>query len=587
MRHFSDQCLDMARSILSHHIGFIQEDGTLQPASGEAPRDDDSGRVALALGEFYRATHSAEHEGRDLVDLVARTVTAQTFINSSGSGIEHAGLALLAFGPALDRNVVWERLVDETRHNLTEFCRSRKFETGYDYVLSVARSIVRYSLDLCKKDETGKIIDAFLKHIDDQSSSGFFDTSSPEGLAGRYELEGMEAFVFLRQALQMHAQPELRERKLPSLRTYVEKYLRLVPDLVRQDGLGWTFGRRTGAYGQMTLISLVLQALNDGWVPSEKAATYYDCLKRLFRYFFSTYCDNEHGCLVVRDDERDTDAEVSSHVANFDAVRLLSQWSRLSKGLSIGDQLPTVQTKARGRYILFNKNSQREHGLFVYDDPESGLNIQLPLISSGGEAFSGSLAFPHCPGLFDFPVGGSLPIMLPELSFGERRVIPSFYGKSCVAGLSAPGRFYFKYQQPDLIDHTEKIVPGLGSCRVEWVFEKSQLRCVFAFKVNQAVQLDSMRYVLAIAAPHHTLHSAESIVQGPDGLGAAILKDDFQATWADPVVVSQDPQYRTYTGKVHYLQILERTHPLQMHPGKEYCLELEFHPDISTIEHHH
>lgn len=586
MRDFSDQCLDMARSVLSHHIGFIQEDGTLQPAQGEAARDDDSGHVAFALGEFYRATHSPEHEGHDLVDAVARTITAQTFLDQGGSGIEHAGLALLAFGPALDRNAVWERLVDETRERLTEFSRSRKPEAGYSHIFSVARSIVRYSLDLSKKDDTGKIIDAFLQKVEGSSSAGFFDTSTSSERPGLYELEGLEAFVFLRQALQMHAQSSLRERKLPSLRTYVEKYLRLIPDLMRRDGLGWTFGRQTGVYGQMTLISLMLQALSDGWAAADKVPAYYDCLRRLFHYFFATYCDNEHGCLVIRDAERDSEPALRSHLTNFDAVRFLSQWARLSRNLNIGEQAAPATPRTRGRYVSFNKNNQREHGVFLYQDAQSGLNIQLPLVSCAGEAFSGSLAFPHCPGIFDWPVAAYIPVMLPELTFGEHRIVPSFYGKSCVAGLDGPGRFYFRYQQPELIDHKENIIPGLGSCRVEWTFKGGQLHCLFAFKAKQAVQLDSMRYVLPVAAPHHQLHSVESLTQGEEGLGAAVLKDDFQATWADPQVVSEDPDYRTYTGKIHYLQTLERPHPLKMQPGKEYCLELEFHPDITLIKDH-
>jgi hypothetical protein len=35
----------------------------------------------------------------------------------------------------------------------------------------------------------------------------------------------------------------LRDRKLPSLRTIAEKYLRLLPDIVRTDGQGWIIGR--------------------------------------------------------------------------------------------------------------------------------------------------------------------------------------------------------------------------------------------------------------------------------------------------------------------------------------------------------
>ena len=69
------------------------------------------------------------------------------------------------------------------------------------------------------------------------------------------------SFVFIRQALQLHANLHLRERKLPSLRTHAEKYLKLIPDLARQDGTAFAYGRSIGAYGQMHCISLALQAL--------------------------------------------------------------------------------------------------------------------------------------------------------------------------------------------------------------------------------------------------------------------------------------------------------------------------------------
>ncbi len=586
MRHFSDQCLDMACSILGHHIGFLRDDGTLEPALGEHTRADEPGHVAFAIGEFCRAAHVLELEGCDLVDSAARVITLQAFSDEDAAGVGHALLGLLTFGPSLDRNPVWERLVDETRKRLTEYCRSRKAHNGYEHVYAVARSVARFSLDLSKKDDTGKLIDTFLETIAQGSSGGFFDTAD-YGKSGLYELEGVQAFVFLRQVLQLHVQSGLRERKLPSLRTFVDRYLRIIPDLVRSDGLGWTFGRNTGIYGQMTLISLLLQALSDGWIAPDKVSTYYDCLKRLFRYFFTTYWDAEHGRLVVRDDERDIDVQITSRLANFDAVRSLSQWARLAHNLPVSAQLPLPsQAKIRGRYVVFNKNNQGEQGVFLYQDIQSGLSVQLPLLSGAGSGTCGPQAFPHCPGLFDWPVSHYEPILLPELQFGPHRVVPSFYGKSCVAGLNGPGCFYFRYQQPDLIDYEEKIVPGLGSCKVDWTFEGGHIRCVFSFSVKQPVQLDGMRYVLAVAAPHSLLHNPASLTQGPEGLGVTVIKDDFQAEWAQPRIVTDDPEYRTYTGKIHYLQVLERKHPLQMRPGREYRLELELRPDIRTIEEH-
>ena len=79
MHSFSEQCLDMARSMLAHNLESIQADGTILPANGEQARPDEPGHVAFALGEFYRATGETTLKGHDIVDLAARCITAQMF----------------------------------------------------------------------------------------------------------------------------------------------------------------------------------------------------------------------------------------------------------------------------------------------------------------------------------------------------------------------------------------------------------------------------------------------------------------------------------------------------------------------------
>ena len=52
MHNFSDQCLDLARSLLSNNLQHINEDGSVTPAPGEEARVDEPGHAALAIGEF-------------------------------------------------------------------------------------------------------------------------------------------------------------------------------------------------------------------------------------------------------------------------------------------------------------------------------------------------------------------------------------------------------------------------------------------------------------------------------------------------------------------------------------------------------
>lgn len=585
MENFADQCLDLARSILGHNIDAINEDGTITPIAGEENRSDEPGHAALAIGEFYRATQETELQDKDIVDLAARCITAQAFDESqTENGLAYGALGLLSFGPSKERNIVWERLMEPTQENLDKRLLARSDYSNHFQAFNIAKAVTRFSMGLSKKDETGKLIDRFIERINETSSAGYCD-DNPEGLGGCFDIYGVLSFIFIRQALQLHANIHLRDRKLPSLRTHAEKYLKMLPDVVRHDGLGWIYGRGAGPYGQMHLISLILQGMRDGWIDDAKKPLYMDILRRVFHYFFATYVNQEHGYLIIRDDERDTFYGHTTRMANFDAARYLCQWSRLAK--SIGGSMAEAQgaaSKTTGRYVVYDKGNKKEQGLFIYRDKESGLHVQIPLASSGKERTSDSLAFPHCPGIFDWPVNKYLPIMLPELTFGEHTIIPAFYGKNVTARLVRPGVFEFSYAQPELINTQEAFVNGLGSSKVKWVFNKNKITAEFAFSVKNQVQMDSMRFMLAISAPHSAHRIGTSFKLGAESHRCAIVKDDFQASWQDLETVSADPSYKTYTGKIHYLQTLSRKHPLIMRPGQQYRLQVTFEPDIALAD---
>ena len=101
--------------------------------------------------------------------------------------------------------------------------------------------------------------------------------------------------------------------------------------------------------------------------------------------------------------------------------------------------------------------------------------------------------------------------------------------------------------------------------------------------VKQQVTLDKFRYCLAIAAPHSKYHVTGALSLGPQGHRCSVAKDDFQATWRETEVVSADPVYRTNFGKLHYVQMFVRDHPLIMRPGQAYRLAVSFDPDITLV----
>ncbi|MDP4693106.1 MAG: hypothetical protein NWS00_01035, partial [Opitutales bacterium] len=90
--------------------------------------------------------------------------------------------------------------------------------------------------------------------------------------------------------------------------------------------------------------------------------------------------------------------------------------------------------------------------------------------------------------------------------------------------------------------------------------------------------------VLAIAAPHSQYRVATAFTLGEGGHRTEVIKDDFSAEWKELEVVTDNPDYRTYYGNMHYLQILERDHPLIMRPGTQYRLSLSFEPDIAFAD---
>jgi hypothetical protein len=591
MLSFSEQCLDLARSILFYNIDAIGEQGLVRPVEGEGNRDEEPGHIILALGEYYRLTGETQFRSidrkhtYDLVNLAARCLTAQTFTSEDNeNGLAYAALGLLSFGASKERNPVWAQLDEATCQELDKRLLLKTDYEGYAQSYNIAKSVARYSMGLSKRDETGRLIDRFVERLQANSSQGFCDSDPTGSLGGCYDIYGLLAFILIRQALQLHANIQLRDHKLPTLRTYAEKYLKLLPELVRSDGLGWAFGQGIGAYGQMHCMSLILQAMRDGWIAESQKGLYHDLLQRLFRYFFVTYLDQEHGYIVVRDHERSASSKQTTRMANFDAVRYLCQWARLAK--SVGGSLQATPTapKTLGRYISFNKTAKKEQGVFIYQDAASGLHVQLPLMSQGADKGScDALAFPHCPGVFDWPVEQYLPLFVPELRFGDTAVVPCFYAKACTSSLGLRQAYCFKYEQPELITWDEHLVPGLGSCKVSWTFEGGKVISDFAFTVKAPVVLDQMRYAMALGSPHSQHVLPGTLALGPESLRAVVLKDDFQAQWAETQTVTDQWEYRSYWGKLHYLQWLHRDHPLNMRPGQVYRLTLAFEPDLTRL----
>ena len=587
MQNFASQCLDQTKALLKLNLASISADGSVTPVPGEVSRADEPGHAALAFGEYYRATGELTLDRNNIPEIVARTITAQVRLSKgSDNGMAFACLGLLAFGPTRERNPVWEILDEATRNLIDE----RLALTGdhHDHVqaFDIAKAVCRFSFGLTKKDETGALVDRFVDRITAASTGGFHDDASrqsnPDNFGGAFDLYGVVSLIFIRQALQLHANIQLRDSKLPKLRTHAEKYLRVILETVREDGLGWSFGRGIGSYGQMHCITLLLQALRDRWIAVDKEPLARDLVRRLYAHFFTTFFDAEHGLIVIRDSERDTIPGHTTRMANFDAARYLSQWSRLAK--TVGGSMDVFRPASKQavcRLYSFDKTPRKEQGLLSYSDPTSGLHVVLPVLSNGSHKFSDSLAFPHMPGVLDWPSNVYTSPFIPEYTIGDRVYTPSFYGKNLqVAMGTKAGTYHFRYEQPDLIDKDEKLSSGIASLKVDWELNGGRLVGRFTLLPKAAVTLENFRLVLPIAATHSRMTPGNALVLGPESHRCEVLKDDFHGEWLETKVVSEDPKHRTCWGKMHFYQVLERNKPLALRAGTPYAFEIAYQPDV-------
>ena len=162
-------------------IEAVNADGTIAPVPGENPRSDESGHAALALGEFYRATHETKIGKADVADLVARCVAAQLNQETeSENGLAYAALGLLSFGPSKDRNAPWSKLDAAAQELLDKRLLVRTDYNDHRQAFNVGKAVTRFSLGLSKKDETGRLIERFIERVKANSSGGFCD-DAPRG----------------------------------------------------------------------------------------------------------------------------------------------------------------------------------------------------------------------------------------------------------------------------------------------------------------------------------------------------------------------------------------------------------------------
>ncbi|NBV55254.1 MAG: hypothetical protein EBR70_01465, partial [Verrucomicrobia bacterium] len=146
MLNFASQCLDQTKALLKLNLGSLSSDGSVTPVPGEVSRADEPGHAALAFGEYYRATGELTLDRSNIVEIVARTITAQVRLSKgSDNGMAFACLGLLAFGPTRERNPVWEKLDEATRQLIDERLAVEHDHHDHVQAFDIAKAVCRFS----------------------------------------------------------------------------------------------------------------------------------------------------------------------------------------------------------------------------------------------------------------------------------------------------------------------------------------------------------------------------------------------------------------------------------------------------------
>ncbi|MDR2576707.1 MAG: hypothetical protein LBC42_01505, partial [Puniceicoccales bacterium] len=329
----------------------------------------------------------------------------------------------------------------------------------------------------------------------------------------------------------------------------------------------------------------IIAALSDAWIEPAQQPIYIDLLNRHFRNFFFQYVDQEDGSLRLSDNERGLPENASMARVNFAVAHQLSLWCHYAGTLKEPFQCQKAQQLPSGsRFFSFSSGGKREQGLLVHRDEESGLAMQLPLVDGNSTESCAFLAYPHCSGIFEAPVQGYWPILVPELQIDGKLFTPSFYGKAIGAGIGSNREFQWHYEQPDLIDIEGHIHTGIASCKVQWNFQKTNVHAEFTYIPKKSLQLERFRYVVAIAMPHsQTMQDGIPQLDSAGGPWIKILQDDFLGDWQQPQDVSADQAMRTHSGKIHYLLAYIRMQPVSLQSGRNYRFSVALTPNVKVF----
>ena len=152
------------------------------------------------------------------------------------------------------------------------------------------------------------------------------------------------------------------------------------------------------------------------------------------------------------------------------------------------------------------------------------------------------LAFPHSPGIFDWPVDKYLPIMLPELTFGDKVIVPAFYGKNCTTSMGLPAQFQIRPARA--VTKDENSSTASASCKVTWSFSATSSAVSFASASSN--RSNSTACATSSPSPPRTAATASAPPHARAGRAPHCSgQGRLPGKWKDLETVTADPVPRT------------------------------------------
>lgn len=337
----------------------------------------------------------------------------------------------------LRNHLVWDNIVQKESYQLPD----GQPMNLYGVAFSIAR--LRYLLNWEDESASEQILAHLLQHYNDSLGNGFIDETRGEG---RFDRGGILLAAEMSQ-YQLDSHMPLS----PSLRRFLGKSVQLVLQHINPQGIGFSWGRSVGAYGDTAFMMILATAQRAGLLSAQEsqvAQAFTQCATARFDDF---WFDDAHHSVNLWFNGRKPDSYRAANRILGENITLLNQliyihqaWKPIAETLApLGDGNQALNqyclTQPKVQYTAF-QTTDFVRGIYSVRDR---LRLfTLPLINGGDPWHSTTPYFPlpFSDGLFSGVAEGALPAWIPQLYCDDGSVLmPLVYFGSAEHKVTADG----------------------------------------------------------------------------------------------------------------------------------------------------